>query len=801
MKSPYVIGTILALACVLQPGPAAARQPVTGTVSDAATGSALPAATVQVEGTYSGTIANAEGRFQLVVSAYPVRLVVRYIGYATATITVEGPTDLVVRLEPAPVTMPEVVVSGEDPAVAIMRRVIERKRIWRDRLERFRADAFARMTLENDTGIVTISESFSSFWWDRDKGSREVLLGSRRSANLPGTSRMPAGLSTENLYDDDVELAGTRLMGVTHPKALDVYDVSLAGTRRLDGALVFDIDVVPRSDLASAFLGRVSVLDEAFILLEADLRPGPSFLFPPPIRYLGIRMTQQFRMFPEGFVLPVDFRADYEVDVGFSGLLEFPTIRVRQVARLDGYEIGAEMPDSLADGTARFIADRPTTRGDSLVAAGTLVPLSEREATALAGIDSTDTLDEAFRPRGALARFVRISTDGGQGDARRPRRFTPAAEAWVDRVAGVHVALGGVLKVAPRGRLFGRAGYDGSPGTTNWGLGGSWTVVGSPPGLGFRGNRRPSDPGWSLVASFARGVEPRFASRTQDAFFNTLRVVFNGHDYFDYLRRDRMEAGVHWAMRGRLRPSITLAWRHDRDRSIAAGSPVRFTGSATPRANPAIPEGTLDAAVLTARLGTRPDDFGFGGASGGELEMEAAPAGLGAAAEGFVRFSGRVDLRFVTAYARRLIPNTLDLAFTAGKALGPVPPQRWGVVDGTGGWSSFGALRTLEDAFYEGDAHVFAAWEHHFRTVPFEAIGLRGLARRGYGLILAGAHGRTWLSGRSRGLAKHVPTVSPGWHHELGISVSGVGGVLRIDVTRRLDAVGWRVGVGTARLF
>lgn len=785
--------------------PAAAEVLVTGTVTDQFTGEALVSATVQVEGTYRGTITNAEGRFELRVPSLPVRLVVRFIGFETTIVQISGSGSVLIRLVPAAVVLPEVVVSGEDPAVRIMRRVIERKIEWRSKLERFRADAYTRLVIENDTGIVSMTESVSDFWWDRELGRREVLRGSRRSANLPEGGAFPAGLAVENLYDDDVELAGTRLMGVTHPDALDTYLFSLEGTRSLDGHTVFDITVRPRSRLASAFVGRVSVLDDEFALVEVRLRPGDSFLFPPPIQAVGIELTQQFASFGGPFMLPVDFRAEYEVRFGIEGLLQFPTVHVRQISRLDGYEVNAPVADTVFVSKVQFVTDRTTLPADSVATSGTVVPLSAREAVAFSAIDSTDTFDRAFRPTGVLARFARVRAEG-ERQARTAREFALdlAPEAWVDRVSGFHAALGATAWWQRRIGIGGTIGYNTSPRTVEWGVHAEGVVL-NHPARGRPGRADSSPPARrprvTLFGRFDRGLAARVVSRTQDPFFNTVRVLLNEHDYFDYVQRDRFEAGLRM---GPARPDglrLEGGWRLDSDASVLTGRPVRLLGAAAQRPNPAVPEGTLSSLFAAARIGSRPDDLGFTGATGAEFEMEASPHGAPGANEGFVRATTRIDLRLETFWRRRFLPNVLDVALTASRAFGPVPPQRWGIVDGTGLWSSFGALRTLRDTFYEGDAHIFLGWEHHFRSVPFEWIGLQGLARRGYGLILTGAHGRTWLSDESRALARHVPYTSTGWHHEAGVSVTGILKIIRFDISRRLDQAGWSVGFGTARIF
>ena len=88
---------------------------------------------------------------------------------------------------------------------------------------------------------------------------------------------------------------------------------------------------------------------------------------------------------------------------------------------------------------------------------------------------------------------------------------------------------------------------------------------------------------------------------------------------------------------------------------------------------------------------------------------------------------------------------------------------------------------------YEGPRYAALFWEHNFRTVPFEYLGLWGFVRRGMGLIVHGASGHTWGDGASSTMRS-----THGWHHELGASLI-LYGIFRFDVTRRVDRAGWRL--------
>jgi hypothetical protein len=84
-------------------------------------------------------------------------------------------------------------------------------------------------------------------------------------------------------------------------------------------------------------------------------------------------------------------------------------------------------------------------------------------------------------------------------------------------------------------------------------------------------------------------------------------------------------------------------------------------------------------------------------------------------------------------------------------------------------------------------------------------LGLDWFVRKSYNLILFGGHGRTWLSESNARLSSFSVTdsrkVPDAWHHEIGISLSGLFGIARLDFAKRLDEVGFTVGIAVARIF
>src|SRR5690625_3004910 len=130
-------------------------------------------------------------------------------------------------LSPSVTRLEEVVVTDRNPALSIMEKVIERKQEQQARLDTYLAKAYTRQILRNDSSIVTISESSSDLFWSADKGYREVQTARQQTSNLSSGYNFAGVHSIPNLYDDNIEIAGYHIVGVTHPDALSYYDFKL----------------------------------------------------------------------------------------------------------------------------------------------------------------------------------------------------------------------------------------------------------------------------------------------------------------------------------------------------------------------------------------------------------------------------------------------------------------------------------------------------------------------------------------------------------------------------------------------
>lgn len=750
---------------------------IRGEVRDAQTGEPLVAASLLVEGTGRGTITNADGAFALRVDQVPARVLVRYLGYEAAAFDVVAEkSDYAIALNPVALTLEGLVVSAENPAVNIMRRVIAEKTRWRAALDTYRADAYTRLVIRNDTGIVQVEETLTDVFWEKARGMREIVRSRRKSANSTVGDQLPAAALVRNLYDDDIDVAGFTFVGVTHPNALDVYTFTLSGTRELDGQTVYDIAVAPRSAQAVAFVGRVAVLDSVYALLEVELRPGPVFRFPPPIARYEVTFSQQFFSFNTDAWLPIDFRSESILKIRVPGLIELPELTVQQISRVSDYVVGVPVPDSLFERarTATFV-DSTALRADTLLdVSGVRVPLSAEEQAALAGIDSTQTLDKTLKPTGVAARFVQVGSD------RQARKvefdFSPAV--WYNRVEALHAGGAATMRVRGIGRLGVEAGYETGLQALRYALTGRLVA-----GRAY------------LQGLYEKGVAPRYASVVQSRLLNGLDVLLARGDYFDYTDASRVRAALGYRPR-RTNWDVQAGFSAERHRPVETVSEIlTVQGYRTPRPNPDLDVGRIHSVQLQATWNGAPQGLGIVPQRRLGVGVEQAAGALGSDVT-FGRVYGSVDVGIPTLARRRFLPGRLELRLTGQYGWDDVPGVRYGIVEASQQFSSaFGALRTLQPLPYLGASAVALHWEHNFRTLPFEQIGWGWAVRQGYSVLVHGGHARTWASAAA---GRETPT---GGHHEVGLGLSGLFTYFRLDLTARLDEPAVTVGIAPARFF
>lgn len=772
--------------------PAFSQSEINGTVFDIKTGEPLPSATILIQDTFRGTITNLEGDFFLRVDDLPVSILVRYIGYDSELIHLNNvsQTPLKIGLTPAISELDEIVVTARDPGLSIMERVIARKQLWRVGLDNYKVNSYTRQSLGTDTSIVSITESSSVAYWHNLHGHREIQLSARQTMNLSEDENLSGVRYLPNFYDDDIEIAGYNVIGITNPNALRYYDFKLINTSYMDGKPVYIIEVIPKRKLQPLFEGTVFILGREYAMLEVDLKPNSVVTFPPPIQDFNMSYKQQFNNYNSQYWLPVDMRIEGRIQIGMVGL-RFPAMNFKQVSRLSDYVVNSSIPDSIFDNQNWF------TRADSTALRDEIqiiqqIPLTAEERDAYESIDSTKTIEDAFKPEGFLARMI-DSDEENAGNSRLsylnkivPNGLSPNAR--YNRVEGFHLGLRyeqWFEKLKFNFNSFG--GYSFNSDQWDYGL-----IL----------NKRLihlSNSSINAVAGYENISESMFSSKLYNRGMNSISAVIGGDDYFDYYRVEKIYSSI---IVNNLIPKLNLTIgvnreRHQNFENLEMNNFSLLRRQANLRTNFEIEQGILQSLSLEIGYNISPKNFGFAGQRQLKAFVEISDDQIGSDYN-FVKYEFSLDWNFDTFYQRRLFSNKFDVHVSAGTSTGNLPFQRYGSIDGSlSNFTPFGTLRSRRNIPYAGDKYWLFLAEHNFRTIPFELIGLNALVDRGWGIILYGGAGQTFSD------RNDIPGfyLTEGVHTELGISLNSVFGIMRIDFTKRIDTTGSFIGISLPRYF
>jgi hypothetical protein len=758
----FVAFTVGALFFVVLPL-SAQTHVVSGTVYDASNGQPLAAANIRIDGTTRGTISNAHGEYRLTLGIGSYRLIFSFIGYGadTLSIVVESDVHRDVYLQPVPIQMVEIVVTDEDPAIQIMRKVIENKRRWIEALQSYRFEAFTRQVLRRDTAIATISESYSTGYWQQGDTLREVIYQRRHTANLPSGFSPPAVGNIVNFYDDEVRLAGFRFVGPTAIDAFDYYDYKLLQTRKSDDMLLYIIQIIPKSRVVPLFYGTLTIAGDTYAVAGVEVTPNEVFTF-PLFSEFQYRYAQQFALYENMFWMPMDIRVKGRASIGVPGI-SLPLISFEQVSSIYDYVINVQHPDTIFQKPRRMVTKEAEKFDSTFWAQHEVLPLTLEEKLAYERLDSTQTLERQFRPTGALAVVASLS-----GSAFR------FVDVRFNRVEGLFVG-GEAMMDSLTSRIKGWVGLGYGLSDKQW--------KGRVGAEYFFDARRQ----WSIGAEYHKGISHVPDENFYPTLSITLMSLFSKLDYRDYYYVQG------WKLFTTLRPltllSLRLTFLNERQQSAVQTTNYSiFYRSQLFRPNPMVSEGTLRSLSLAVRFGQNiPIPLALLTQNSVEVEAEHTAPAVFSSDVDFTRLVFRAEVNFQT-YARRLIfAPTMYLRLTAGTSRGKLPPQRiFGLESRASGTASFGTLYTATPRQFGGDSFVMLSFEHNFRNTPFLALNIPFLYKNSVELLVHGAVAQTWNRNPSAG----SPVATGGWYYEAGFGIGRILGLIQLDLTRRFTHSG-----------
>ena len=248
----------------------------------------LPFVNVYIEGTTNGTTSNADGEFALnVKEAKDLTLSFQTLGYIKHKEKIDINTqtsDLIIKLKSENVQLKEVVIksSSKDPAYAIMREAIKRRKDNLDKVHSFSADVYMKSTVKllqvpkklpffinkkdlpdsNNLGIIFMSESVAKYYHQKPDKKKEEMIASKVAGQKTGFSWNRVEDVFVNFYEPSIKMEGYSERPFISPLAtgsLLSYKYKYLGTFYVDAKPIHKIEIIPRRKGDPLFHGEMYI--------------------------------------------------------------------------------------------------------------------------------------------------------------------------------------------------------------------------------------------------------------------------------------------------------------------------------------------------------------------------------------------------------------------------------------------------------------------------------------------------------------------------------------------------------------
>ncbi len=393
---------------------------VTGNILSAAGMQPLSFANIQIANTTLGTSSNIEGKYEIKLPEGKYKLIASYIGFKTDTAEVNLSSDKTINfiLENAEIGLPEItIVPGENPALDIIRKAIERKKWRAQKLTSYIFQAYTKgifkTTKEIGTGensislsvggkdtaqlkITGIIENVSKGYFKKPDKYKEEIIARKQTANIPSQINiLTGGRAVQNFYDDKIDFFGRPILSPISDGALNFYYYYIENQLAIDDEQIFQIYFAPEDASEPGLFGRIYIKEPDYDLVRADLELNGAAM--PGGIFQKVALFQQYLEYENGIYMPIDYRVF--ADGNALGLLKFG-LEFNTV--LYDYKINTEISDSFFDKAVVTVLPEADKKSNDYWLNTQSIPNSIEENLAYERIDSLKSIPRSFGDRFSL---------------------------------------------------------------------------------------------------------------------------------------------------------------------------------------------------------------------------------------------------------------------------------------------------------------------------------------------------------------------------------------------------------------
>ena len=387
---------------------------VRGYVKDKNTGAPLSYTNIRVLNSTFGTSANKNGEYELRLEIGKYKLAASCIGYISDTVSISLEKNLLeinFNMTETNINLPAItVLPGENPAVPIIKKAIEKKKERDAKLLSYEFDAYTKGIIktqkdisakDNSVGlglgvdtsalrITGILENESKGFFKKPNDYKEEIIARRQSANFPSSINiLTGGRILQNFYNDKINFLGRDLPGPLADNALSYYYFSIRKTLAIDNNPVYEIHMEPDNPHDPGFVGNIFITGSSYNLIKVEL--GLNRAANTGGLFDSVNVFQQFSEFKDSIYMPVDYRifvtANYLSLVKFG--FELNTI-------LYDYKINPALSSSLFSKAILTVLPNADKKDSTYWKNAVTIPNTQNEIAAYKRIDSLESIPRTF---------------------------------------------------------------------------------------------------------------------------------------------------------------------------------------------------------------------------------------------------------------------------------------------------------------------------------------------------------------------------------------------------------------------
>lgn len=262
----------------------------------------IPFASVYIKNTTRGTSANSEGEYTLQLQPGNYEILYKAVGYKQesrrVSITANQSLNVILSAETYQLKSITVSGTGEDPAYAIIRKVIKRRKAHLNEISAYNCEVYVKGLQKllaapkkfmgfdvqkaarengldsNRRGIVYLSESESKLSYERPNNYHEEMISSKVSGSNRAFSFNRASDIRVNFYENNQDWNGISNRPVISPiadNALFYYRYKYIGFSNENGETVDKIQVTPKRGYDACFQGYIYIVEDDWRLYGLNL--------------------------------------------------------------------------------------------------------------------------------------------------------------------------------------------------------------------------------------------------------------------------------------------------------------------------------------------------------------------------------------------------------------------------------------------------------------------------------------------------------------------------------------------------